>query len=216
MDTTRTFEFRFSLVATSEQSIEAIDREFDALFSINGDRDYITLLARGSDAVDTALATSRRLGQLGSDAERLEPDFVTSSEIADRLGVRRQAVQLWSTGRRRDNFPRPRIVAATSLWYWPEVVEWSRLEQAVPDPSEDIYYPSFDDTSVINAVLRCGSRVALSQPRGSSQYQSNSGPVKLSTHVTSGVPLTIHDIRVKGGDFTHGRSTSSTHGQSYV
>ena len=64
-------------------------------------------------------------------------DVVTSSEIAKRLDVNRQAVFHWVTGARRSNssFPKPvmKLSERSPLWRWHEVVKWLYQQNEIKD-----------------------------------------------------------------------------------
>ena len=63
----------------------------------------------------------------GAKILRIEPDpLVSSSDIAERAGITRQAVSLYTTGGRGDNFPLPvaGITSSRPLWSWEEVARW--------------------------------------------------------------------------------------------
>lgn len=63
----------------------------------------------------------------GATVERVEPDHLVSlSDIAERAGITRQAVALYSTGERGRGFPHPiaRVTSKTPLWDWLDVATW--------------------------------------------------------------------------------------------
>eukprot|EP01013_Petalomonas_cantuscygni_P001306 TRINITY_DN11341_c0_g1_i1.p1 TRINITY_DN11341_c0_g1~~TRINITY_DN11341_c0_g1_i1.p1 ORF type:complete len:218 (-),score=7.22 TRINITY_DN11341_c0_g1_i1:11-664(-) len=63
----------------------------------------------------------------GGSILRIEPDpLVSSSDIADRAGITRQAVSLYTNGGRGENFPLPIACASgpRPLWSWGEVASW--------------------------------------------------------------------------------------------
>ena len=63
----------------------------------------------------------------GATVERIEPDHLVSlSEIAERSGLTRQAISLYTRAERGQNFPGPvaKVTSKHPLWDWPEVAEW--------------------------------------------------------------------------------------------
>lgn len=63
----------------------------------------------------------------GAKVLRIEPDpLVSSSDIAERASITRQAASLYTTGGRGDNFPLPvaGITSSRPLWCWEEVARW--------------------------------------------------------------------------------------------
>lgn len=63
----------------------------------------------------------------GATVERIEPDHLVSlSEIAERSGLTRQAISLYTRAERGANFPGPvaKVTSKHPLWDWPEVAEW--------------------------------------------------------------------------------------------
>lgn len=63
----------------------------------------------------------------GATVERIEPDHLVSlSEIAERAGLSRQAISLYTRAERGENFPGPvaKVTSKHPLWDWPEVAEW--------------------------------------------------------------------------------------------
>lgn len=64
-------------------------------------------------------------------------DYVTESEVAKRLHVKRQAVSLWFKGARhaKKPFPSPimKLTEKSPLWRWSDVVEWLYIQKKVTD-----------------------------------------------------------------------------------
>lgn len=63
----------------------------------------------------------------GAHIERLEPDHLVSlSEIAERAGMSRQAISLYTRAERGSEFPNPvaKVTSKHPLWDWQEVSEW--------------------------------------------------------------------------------------------
>jgi hypothetical protein len=63
----------------------------------------------------------------GAKVERVEPDHLVSlSDIAERSGLTRQAISLYTKAERGSGFPNPiaRVTSTSPLWDWLEVTEW--------------------------------------------------------------------------------------------
>lgn len=82
---------------------------------------------------------------------RVHPDLVTSSDIANRVGVSREAVRLWANGVRH-SFPVQfdTVGADQRVWRWAEVVEWLAEYKRI-DMGEDL--PSVRELDAIDAEL---------------------------------------------------------------
>jgi len=75
--------------------------------------------------------------KLGVRVVRLDPELVTTREIAERIGKTQQAVSQWVCGVRRQDsaFPPPYDVAGGSrVWRWGDVHAW--LARWMPDRLE--------------------------------------------------------------------------------
>lgn len=71
----------------------------------------------------------RMLGAVGLEVARLEDeDMVNLEDIAQRIGVSREAVRRWSTGQRGDGTFPPAVTPLTrdgaSFWSWATVAPW--------------------------------------------------------------------------------------------
>jgi predicted DNA-binding transcriptional regulator AlpA len=63
----------------------------------------------------------------GAAIERIEPDHLVSlTEIAERCGLSKQAISLYTDGKRGEDFPNPvaRVTSRHPLWDWSQVAEW--------------------------------------------------------------------------------------------
>lgn len=180
---TQLYELRYALYSVSESAVQAVEESYDAIFYSAFDTCGATLLAEGTDAVDVALTTARHLDRLDAKVERLVPDLVTRNEIAERFGVTRQTAHNWSSGDRREGFPAPRIVSAAPLWYWPDLVDWSRVHNVAGNPDNDVTFPTFDQVDVINALRRSPGRVEQTTEPTGSRY---SGPVTRISSISPG------------------------------
>lgn len=79
----------------------------------------------------------RAVEPFGAEVVRLLPDdLATAAEIAQRLGISREAVRLYATGQRGDGlFPAPAHASASNrsvLWRWGEVLDWA-MQYLGPD-----------------------------------------------------------------------------------
>lgn len=81
-------------------------------------------------------------------------EFVTETEIAERLQVKRQAVSLWFKGERhaKNPFPVPmmKLTQKSPMWRWHDVVEWLYNQKKIAD-LEIVEHAKFIGT--INAAL---------------------------------------------------------------
>jgi predicted DNA-binding transcriptional regulator AlpA len=63
----------------------------------------------------------------GAEVERIEPDYLVSlSDIAERTGMSRAAISLYTKGARGRDFPAPvaRVTSDSPLWDWSDVSRW--------------------------------------------------------------------------------------------
>lgn len=82
---------------------------------------------------------------------RVNLDLVGIPEIAEYVGVNPETVRLWSTGKRRANFPKHYVgVGASSFWLWSEVAEWLRANNYVIDADHD-YVPLCGQLTLVAA-----------------------------------------------------------------
>ncbi|BBB14017.1 helix-turn-helix transcriptional regulator [Sphingopyxis sp. FD7] len=70
----------------------------------------------------------------GAKVERVEPDYLVSlSDIAERSGLTRQAISLYTKAERGSGFPNPvaRVTSNSPLWDWLEVTEWLHAQSRI-------------------------------------------------------------------------------------
>lgn len=126
--------FEFSIIASGlDREAEDFEARFyeagcdDATISFQKGR-IIVDFARAAETVEEAIASAiRDVRATGAAITRIEPDpLVNLSEIAARSGMTRQAIALYSSGRRGRGFPAPvaRVTADAPLWDWPAVAGW--------------------------------------------------------------------------------------------
>jgi hypothetical protein len=136
-------------------TLERLARFDNASFSQVDDLAFMTVYVDpGQSVVDVVLETVRKLSAKvpGVDAVRVHPDLVTTSDIANRVGVSREAVRKWVGGSTK---PFPTQFANISsehqrVWRWVEVVQWLLKAKAI-DMDEDL--PSLEDIAHIDACL---------------------------------------------------------------
>lgn len=117
-----------------------------------------------SDAVDFVLATIAHLSVAAEDlsVEGLDQDLVGTTDIANRIGVNRETVRLWSTaGRGGGNFPPALGVvnAGRKIWDWASVNEWLRAHTT---HGADEIGLSRAEHAQVDAMLRCRALPAMS------------------------------------------------------
>ncbi len=86
-----------------------------------------------------AIATAiRDVQSTGAQVIRVEPDpLVSVSDIAERIDASRQAVSLWTLGKRGPGkFPAPvvRVNSDTPLWDWTSVARWLYINDKLSNP----------------------------------------------------------------------------------
>ena len=93
------------------------------------------------EAVASAFQDVNR-ASVGIVVRRIGPDdLVSSAEIARRANVTREAVRLWSSASRRQDFPQALThVGKSAVWSWAEVATWlhahNHIEQAEVEQAE--------------------------------------------------------------------------------
>jgi len=90
---------------------------------------------------------------------RLDRDLVSVPDIAQRVGLRREAVRHWVKGARRTqaNFPEPVGIVGDSIrvWGWAAVNEWLAINVGLGD---DMLHPGEEDAARIDLVLQQWAR----------------------------------------------------------
>lgn len=111
----------------------------------------------GQPVAATVLAATRKLAHdiPGAHALRVHPDLVSVSEIAQRIGISREAVRKWTINPSL-HFPRPfdTIGSDQRVWRWVEIADWLWKVKGI-DTDDDL--ASVEDIADIDA---CMSRAA--------------------------------------------------------
>ena len=110
----------------------------------------------GQPVAATVIEATRKLANAipGALAVRVHPDLVSVSEIAQRIGISREAVRKWTINPRL-HFPLPfdTIGADQRVWLWVEIADWLWKVKGI-DTDDDL--ASVEDIAHIDA---CISRV---------------------------------------------------------
>ncbi|MFJ4226176.1 helix-turn-helix transcriptional regulator [Paenarthrobacter nicotinovorans] len=153
----QTFEVRLRLKALSEEVEDSLVEYLGALVSRFSGVPYVTIFQDATSGMEAAHRLLGRVKDFGCEVVSVDPDFVTRTEIAERLGASRQAVSHWVSGQRQAEFPfpLPAIQAGISLWCWSDVVDWARASKHLAD-EEDVSLLSADEIAVANGELAAG------------------------------------------------------------
>lgn len=129
----------------------------DALIHFRSGAVYLDFDRQASSLEDAVLSAIKQVesAPVGAIVIHVAPeDYVTESDIAKRLHLKRQAVSLWIKGARRKSqpFPKPvmRLADKSPYWRWHEIIHWLHANHLV-EHSELLDNAIF--MSNINAVL---------------------------------------------------------------
>ncbi|MDO5093539.1 MAG: homeobox domain-containing protein [Propionibacteriaceae bacterium] len=152
------YEMTFHVEHIDDSLIDQLIDEFNGTVGTDHTgHEFVTVLGEGPNFDAAARATVIQLQALGLCLTRLVPDLATRSEIAARLGVTRQAVQNWTSGKRKEGFPKAINPVGGGVWLWHDVWKWATTHgHATVD---DVSYPSQAEVDIINAWL--ASRVGV-------------------------------------------------------
>jgi len=157
--------FDFTFVVNADPH----DEHFEDRFIEAGCDDATFVLLRGAAAVsfdrdaatykDAVFSAYKQIISTGSQILRFEPDFlVSASDIAERSGLTRAAVSLFSKGERRDGFPVPhaRLNSPNPLWDWVEVSRWLVDHKGLPQARYR--------EAVISRIINAGAQINQIDP----------------------------------------------------
>ena len=146
------YEMTFHAEHVDDSIVDKLIDEFDGTVGTDHTgHAFVTVLGEGSDFDAAARATITELQSLGLCILRLVPDLATRPEIAARLGVTRQAVQNWTSGKRQSDFPLAINPVGGGVWSWHDVWEWALTHGYAT--SDDVSHPSQAEVHIINAWL---------------------------------------------------------------
>lgn len=147
-------EFRVGFEAISHKSVEdlseAFYREHDGVLTERGGKISVFVYVEATTAMAAALNVLPRLELLGFSISRVDQDLVDGPEIASRLEVSRQAVQLWAKGTRGSGFPHPiGVPGGKRIWTWGQITEWAARGQRLNESKA----LTLDEAAQIDALL---------------------------------------------------------------
>lgn len=147
-------EYRFGFEAISAGSVEELSKQFyehfDGVLVERAGQISVTVYVEGASAVDAAQSAIDQLEKLELSICHVALDLVDGPEISARLGVTRQAVQNWATGKRSSSFPHPiGAPGGKRIWTWGEVVAWARAYQG----SDETPCLTRDEIALVDAYL---------------------------------------------------------------
>ena len=102
-----------------------------------------------------------QLQLLGLVVLRLREDLASRNDIAERLGVTRQAVGNWVRGDRGSGFPPPYNDVCGGIWLRGDIVRWAEAHGA--HDAMGVGFPERQDHDRVNGWLSDGSAVPQGQ-----------------------------------------------------
>jgi hypothetical protein len=159
----KNYELTFHVAEIPDVLADDLLDRFDCVIGADhGGQQYVTITAGGDNCLAAAKAMTTQLQTLGMIVHRLQEDLANRNEIAERLGVTRQAVSNWVRGQRGDGFPTPSNDVAGGVWLWGEVALWAEDHSSYD--TNAMNYPSRADYDRINGWLVDGCMVASPAP----------------------------------------------------
>jgi biotin operon repressor len=148
----KNYELTFHVAEVPDQVADRLLDRFDCVIGEDhGGQQYITITAEGKDCFAAAQAMTTQLHTMGMIVHRLQEDLANRNEIAERLGVTRQAVGNWVRRQRGDGFPIPSNDVAGGVWLWGEVARWAEGHNSYD--TNGMSYPTREDYDRINGWL---------------------------------------------------------------
>lgn len=127
-------KFEFAIIASG---VDPEDEDFEDIFYEAGCADATISFQKGVIIVEftrkavtfsqAVISACENLRAAGATIERIEPDHLVSlSDMAARSPVTKQAISLYTEGKRGEGFPNPAacVTSKHPLWDWSEVAEW--------------------------------------------------------------------------------------------
>jgi hypothetical protein len=99
----------------------------DATISFQRGVILIEFSRQAQDFKEAVVSAFENVQSAGATVERFEPDYlVTLTDIAERTGLSKAVISLYSKGERGRAFPGPiaRVTTESPLWDWVDVARW--------------------------------------------------------------------------------------------
>jgi hypothetical protein len=123
----------------------------------HGSLTIVSLDSRAADSYRASLDAARKLERLGVHVERLDLDLLNKSQIADRAGVSKQAVQAWVD---KPDFPEPHTASSGLLWTWGDIASWLRDTRGYDGEMA----PNAREVAYFNRIWECESSLVATVP----------------------------------------------------
>jgi hypothetical protein len=177
-------QVRVAFEATYPGSVDkvaaAFYQDFDGVVTERAGQIGVAVYLDLDSAAYGVRQTIESLEDLGLCIVRVDRDLVDAPEIASRLGVTRQAVNLWAKGTRGSAFPHPiGSPGGKRIWTWGQITEWAAREDRLDEPrsltlDEAVEIDSFLVRRRESVIRASGVRVGPLVAPGTSK--SNLGP----------------------------------------
>jgi hypothetical protein len=135
-------KFEFAIIASG---LDPEDEDFEDLFYEAGCADatlsyqkgviIIEFNRRADSFAKAVISACQNVAAAGAKIERVEPDHLVSlSDMAERCPITKQAISLYTDGKRGEGFPNPAacVTSKHPLWDWSEVAEWLYEHHKIP------------------------------------------------------------------------------------
>ena len=170
------FEMTFHVEHVDDSLVDTLINDYEATVGTDHTgHEFVTVLAEGDSFDHAARTMVTELQSHGLRIRRLVPDLLTRSEIAARLGVTRQAVQNWTSGKRQSGFPLAVNPVGGGVWSWYDVWAWALSCERAAD--NGVRYPSQPEADIINAWIEASHERLASSQKEPQQSPTNPRPM---------------------------------------
>ncbi len=136
----KTYEFTIIASGLNSRADDFEDRLYeagcsDATISFQRGAIIIAFAREAKDFAHAVISAFEDVQKAGAKIARFEPDYlVTLTDIADRTGLSKAAISLYSSGERGKAFPAPvaRVTSDSPLWDWVDIARWMYAQKRLP------------------------------------------------------------------------------------